>query len=380
MNAAIGWYRHLDVEQTLATEPAEMLYYSDDREVAQKALNLAFDFARAEVAQLQALSPLAEPAGQTGVKTSTVNGVPITVISNLSSKLAQVQAEVTEIQSKITSLESRLRKTRAASRQTVIHQIAAARSQLKLAQLRLESLQALTNFEKGTGGEAHSSKGGLADEIDQLERSVSPTSHPAKAPQSSSAQPTKTPAEPIAASGIIWHAETLLSLARKQQALNNTIDLTNSLNASVKKIREPLITALRQIDSQANTLAAQLNSPNPAEIEQIKQQLDVLTKLYALNVNALMPLTQMSGVLEMYSANLGRWREMVNAQTAANLRALAVGLGGLAIIFGVVTFCAVLWRRLLFRYVHDRQRRQQLLQVRRVIVTVIVALILVFDF
>lgn len=380
LNASISWYRHLDVEQTLATEPAEMLYYADDREIAQKALSLAFDFARAEVAQLQALSPLAKPAGQTGVKTTNVNGVPITVISSLSGKLAQAQAEVTEIQSKIASLESRPRRTHAASRQTVIHQIAAAQSQLKLAQLRLESLEALTNFEKGQGDGDHSSKGGLADEIDQLERSVSFTSNPAKAPQSSSARPTAPQAEPIAASGIIGHAETLLSLARKQQTLNNTIDLTNSLNASVKKLREPLITALRQIDTQANTLAAQLNSPNPAEIEQIKEQLDVFTKLYKLNINALMPLTQMSGVLEMYSANLGRWREMINAQTAANLRALAVGLGGLAIIFGVVAFGAVLWRRLLFRYVHDRQRRQQLLQVRRVTVTVIVALVLVFDF
>ena len=284
-------------------------------------------------------------------------------------------------QSNITNLKSRLRRTPAASRQTVIRQIAAAQSQLKLAQLRLDSLEALTNFEKGTAAGGQSSKSGLGEEIDQLERSVSATARPTKGAQPSSVQAAVQPqTEPLAAGGIIGHAEILLSLARKQQTLNNTIDLTNSLNASVKKLREPLITALQQIDAQANTLAAHLNTSNPAEIEQIKEQLDILTKLYTLNVNALMPLTRMSGVLEMYSANLGRWREMINAQTTANLRALAVGLGGLAIIFGVVAFGAVLWQRLLFRYVHDRQRRQQLLQVRRIAVTIIVALVLVFYF
>ena len=60
LNAAIGWYRHLDVEQTLATEPTEMLYYADDREMAQKALGLGFDYARAQIAQLQAIAPLTE--------------------------------------------------------------------------------------------------------------------------------------------------------------------------------------------------------------------------------------------------------------------------------------------------------------------------------
>jgi small-conductance mechanosensitive channel len=155
--------------------------------------------------------------------------------------------------------------------------------------------------------------------------------------------------------------------------------LTNSLNASVHKLRKRLIPALQQINTEANTIAAQLDNPNPTALEEI-EHLDDLTKLYKLNVNALMPLTQMSSVLEMYSANLERWREMVNGQIAAHLRALAVGLGGLAIIIGVVVFCAVLWRRILFRYVHDRQHRQQLLQARRVVVTIVIALVLVFDF
>ena len=379
LSAAISWYRHLDVEQTVATQPAEMLYLADDRAMAQKALTLAFDFARSVVALLQSTASAAKPASQNASKAATLNGAPVIVVPNFSSKLAQVQAEVKAAQSKITDLESRLRRTPRASRQTVIHQVAAAQSELKLAQVRFESLEAISNFEKGTGAGGQAG-GGLGAQVNELERSVPLIATPAKAPEISSAQaalPVQT--EPIAASGILSHAENLLALARKQETLSNSIDLTNSLNASVHKLRERLIPALQQINTEANTVAAQLDNPNPAALEEIKH-LDDLTKLYKLNVNALMPLTQMSSVLEMYSANLERWREMVNGQIAAHLRALAVGLGGLTIIIGVLVFCAVLWRRILFRYVHDRQHRQQLLQARRVVVTVVIALVLVFDF
>jgi DNA repair exonuclease SbcCD ATPase subunit len=236
------------------------------------------------------------------------------VSPDFSSKLAQAQAEVKAAQSKITDLESRVRRTPRASRQTVINQVAAAQSQLKLAQLRFESLEAISNFEKGTaGGQAG---GGLGAQVDELERSVPLMSSPAKAPsQTSGAQANLPPQmEPIAPSGILGHAENLLTLARKQQTLTNSIDLTDSLNASVQKLREQLIPALQQINTQANTVAAQLDNPNPTALEEI-EHLDDLTKLYKLNVNALMPLTQMSSVLEMYSANLKLWREMVNVRS-----------------------------------------------------------------
>jgi small-conductance mechanosensitive channel len=381
LNAAISWYRHLDVEQTLATQPAEMLYFADDRVMAHQAVTLAFDFARAATPLVQATARPVKSAAQGAGTPTAVNGLPISVVPALASNLAQAQAEVKEVQSRIADLQSQLRTASGRSRQTLTGQIAAAQSQYKLAELRLESLQTLANFEKGTGAAGRTSAGGLQGEIDELEQSIPLILRPENAPQTSAARPT-VPAqtEPITASGIIGHAENLLSLARKQQTLRSTINLTDSLNTSVKELREPLAAAVRQIDTEANNLALQLYNPNPAALEQSKAQLDQLINSYKLNVNALMPLIRMSGVLEMYSANLERWRNMVGRQSAADLRALAVGLGGLAIVLGVIAFCAIVWRRLVFRYVHERQHRQQLLQLRRVVITFIVALVLVFDF
>jgi hypothetical protein len=87
LSAAINWYRHLDVEQTVATQPAEMLYLADDRAMAQKALTLAFEFARSVVALLQSTASAAKPASQNASKAATLNGVPVIVVPNFSSKL-----------------------------------------------------------------------------------------------------------------------------------------------------------------------------------------------------------------------------------------------------------------------------------------------------
>ncbi len=376
LNATINWYRNLDVEQRLATEPAEILYFADDREMAQKALKLAFDFAHAAVPLIQATAPSLPRA----TTTATVNSAAISVVSDLAAKMAQAQADAESWRTTIARLQARLRRSSGGQRRALINQIAAAQSQLKLAQLRSESLQSLINFEKGTGA-AESSAGGLEGQIDELARSVQLPIQPQK-PEGVTAQ---TPdavrqAQPIADTGIIGNAENLLALARKQQTLASAIDLTNALNDSVNRRRAPLVAALRQIDTEASTLAMQVNGADPAALEQIKTRLDHSTNLYKLCVGALMPLTRMSGVLAMYSANLKRWREMCGSQSAASLRALAVGLGGLLVVLAAVGVGAIVWRRILFRYVHDRQRRQQLLQVRRVVVTVVVALVLVFDF
>jgi small-conductance mechanosensitive channel len=375
LNAAITWYRHRNVEQTLATEPAEILYFADDREMAKNVLNLAFDFARAAVPLVQATAAPAAPGATT---TSTVNGVPVAVVSDLATRLAQARAGAQSWRAKIAALEGQLRRSSSAQRRALTSQIAAAQSQFKLAQLRAESLKSLANFEKGTGAAGEPWAGGLQGQIDELARSIPLPTQSAK-PAAAAPAPAHQ-AEPIAVSGIIGHAENLLALARKQQTLQGTVDLTNGLNDAVKKLRAPLVATLRQIDTEASTLATQVNGADPASLEQIKARLDQLSLRYKLCVNALMPLTRMSDVLVTYSASLERWRQMVDGQSAAGLRALAVGLGGLVIILAMVGLGAIVWRRVIFRYVHDRQHRQQLLQIRRVVVTIIVALVLVFDF
>ena len=47
LNQNIVWYRQLAVQDQLATEPSDVLFLSDNRQIANQVVRLAFDFARA---------------------------------------------------------------------------------------------------------------------------------------------------------------------------------------------------------------------------------------------------------------------------------------------------------------------------------------------
>src|SRR5216684_3759620 len=70
LGEVIGWYRHREVEETLAREPAETLFLADDRQMASDILKLAFESARAEAALIKVTANATEPtrdmAGQAG--------------------------------------------------------------------------------------------------------------------------------------------------------------------------------------------------------------------------------------------------------------------------------------------------------------------------
>jgi small-conductance mechanosensitive channel len=94
----------------------------------------------------------------------------------------------------------------------------------------------------------------------------------------------------------------------------------------------------------------------------------------------LLPLAKQMVLLNLYAANLERWRGLVNQQFNIELRNLILRLAGLLILLAVIFTGAVVWRKLTFRYVQDVHRRHQLLQLRRLVVGVTAALVLIFDF
>src|SRR5947208_2705063 len=58
LNQNIDWYRHLSIEEGIATDPSDILFVNDNRETASQIVRLSFDFARAaaQVATAQAPS------------------------------------------------------------------------------------------------------------------------------------------------------------------------------------------------------------------------------------------------------------------------------------------------------------------------------------
>ncbi|HEU4416653.1 MAG TPA: hypothetical protein VFT65_17820, partial [Candidatus Angelobacter sp.] len=56
LNQTIVWSRQLTTEQQLVTEPSDALFLNDSRQIADQAVKLSFDFARARAKDLMAQS------------------------------------------------------------------------------------------------------------------------------------------------------------------------------------------------------------------------------------------------------------------------------------------------------------------------------------
>jgi small-conductance mechanosensitive channel len=76
-------------------------------------------------------------------------------------------------------------------------------------------------------------------------------------------------------------------------------------------------------------------------------------------------------LLDQYRNNLDNWRDATRTQYRAALMALATRVGLLLLLLAVVFAAGELWRRAVFKYVHEARRRHQLLLVRRIAMWVV---------
>lgn len=84
----ISWYRHLGVEERLATDPAETLFVAEDRQNARRVADLGFQYADA-VAKILSFK---EPPLAAGVTANSATGASNGAASNTSSLLAHKAA------------------------------------------------------------------------------------------------------------------------------------------------------------------------------------------------------------------------------------------------------------------------------------------------
>src|SRR5271163_4642551 len=202
LSQVIGWYRHLAIEEGLITDPAEMLFVSEDRQMADQVLNLSFEFAKAEAAR-----------------------------------------------ARLKALQDQLANAGTRKRDDLAPQIAAAQSELDLAEARGEAVHTIQQFESGNfHQETGLTASGLTGQIEELENSVPEAERNAK-----TAAPTAAAPAPIG--GMAGIFEQLLTLSRNSSTLDDTIDVTNALVQQVERMRAPMLDELRDIDTQGDALA-----------------------------------------------------------------------------------------------------------------------------
>jgi small-conductance mechanosensitive channel len=365
LSQVIGWYRRLPLEERLVADPADLLFVADDRQMGDEVLNLSFEFAKADAALLAAIAGATPDENSRRVAAGTEDLVASATRSDAGIKAAQ---------DRLKALQDQLANARGSQRRELAPQIAAAQSELDLAEARGEALHTILRFESGNfHPEAGGNASGLAGQIEELEKSI-PEAERAKPPTAAS---TSSPAAP--SGGLAGIFEDLFTINRDIAALDDTTDQTNSLAKSVDRMRDPLLDELREIDQQGDALA----KGSAGDVEALRARKDAFQRLierHKLVSAAAIPLRKESVILTLYVSNLQRWRGSFERQSNLALRRLVIRLAILFALLTAIFAAASLWRRFTFRYVQDTRRRYQFLQARRIVLAIVVTFVILFNF
>ncbi len=342
LEQTIAWYRHL---QTVEQATGDVLMRQSVHQASLKALQLAFDFARAESSLVAADQP---QQNQTA--------------GNLPQAASRATDRVNSLQARIDDLNKTAQKSAKleAQRRQLI-------AELDLAKNIQTTIQTILNF-SGTP----TATGGLAGQIDELERSV-----PAQ-PAAPAANATNAAAPPQVfqpeSRGIIGLITDLFSIRSNR---NHFLDLqkeTDALARNVDRLRAPLLDEIRSSVKRAD----EINSAGPED--GAEKELAAMSARFKQISAAMVPLAEQgiaTGTVRGYlQEGIGDFEENWNkAGRYLLLRAIM-----LATVIAVILIISAVARRATFRYVHDARRRRQFLMMRRAAVGVSIAFVVILGF
>jgi len=374
LSRTIAWYRETAMEQQLVTEPTDVTFLQDNRRVAKQVVQLAFDFARQQ-ADAQAKQKRLSQAQ---------NGVP-SEYQSLVQMAEKADQEVQETQAEIPPLQKKLESASPVKRAEIKTLIAETQSEVSLFSARRDALRSMADFVSGASANGVGASGFRA-QIEELSRSVPPAvsnSAITNADQTDSQQDSAKlfPSTGKEAPTGIWGLTSdLIGLSRKKQVLKQEIAATDGVIQNSKLLSEPLVGKLRVMINAGDQLAKEADTSTAAGLAQEKQQLDKLAVDFRATSAALLPLSKQGVVLDLYRRSLTSWLESARAEFKSDLRNLLARLAVLLIVILSVFIMGEVWRRTIFRYVHDIRRRYQFLLLRKIVLWVVIVLIIAFTF
>jgi small-conductance mechanosensitive channel len=380
LSSVISWYR----DSTTKVQPpgfaSDAIYQGDAHTLAEQAVRLAFDSARATI-------PLVNAQGQQPAADD--NSQPpqgATQSQNLAQFKAKTSAHLADLQAQLDSVNKQLATAPPRGRAALQNQRDNLQGQIEVNSAILDSVGKLLTFiENGNDTPAE----GLQGSIDALARSVpevfsiAPTNQKAENKPAVQTPPAASQTQTAAprSSGLIGEAGALYTEMSSIREIDQLANETQNLRDIADALRQPLRNAMKATIQQSTALEnqAQAAGSNPAAAN-LQPQYDALaTKFKSLSA-ALVPLTQEVVVLDQSKANLLEWRRSITRQSGYALRSLLLHVGTIVVALGLVLLLSEAWRRATFRYIPDVRRRRQFLTIRRFVVGFLMGIVLILGF
>ncbi len=377
LNQSIGWYRQVMVQQQFVNEPSDAVIFNQNRQIADQAIRMSFDFARARARVLSAEKGSASAGNQ--------DANPLQPNQALIDLVARIDEQAQQTQQELTGLKQQMAGASGQARHVLESRVAEVQAELDLLHARQESLHGMLDFSTtATTTSAHLA--GLPARIEALARALPAyVGDPSPAAGTNSSAPISSPAEAVPerrseSTGIYNLLSEVLATRKKLKSLQAAQEATDALAQAGKDLRAPLITNARALTHRGDELAAQPDSLDPDTLAQQRKELDALTAQFKQSSAAILPLGKQALLLGLYKRNLSNWANTVQTQYSAQNKALLWRLGMLALVLAMIFALSDLWRRVTFRYVQDAHRRHQFLLLRRIVVICVVIVVIILAF
>jgi small-conductance mechanosensitive channel len=361
LDETVDWYRTLGAQQQAATQPSDLLILYANRQTADKVVALAFEIARANAELL---------SSEAGVKQEADDAASSQSLGRLRKRLEERR---TSLQAEIESTRRQLASAPKAEQATLQSRISVLQGQLDLVNARRNMVSNMSQFASETDTTGFGANA-LKAHIDAIAASI-PASSGAPAPVASTATATAeaaSSATPSASSSLsrfgIWDlAATVFRLSSKASTIEQIDQRTAELEETFKKIRTPPLDQLKRLADRGDQLQAQAESGENPNLRGMRDQYDTLAWLFQQTSAIVTPLSKAGVLLAQYRRNLDNWRVATERQYRDALKALGLRVllfaGLLALVFGL----AHLWRRAVYRYVHEARRRSRLLLLQKIV-------------
>lgn len=366
LNAVLRFYRATTLPVQKVGEPNDIVYRDQTVSMAMQAANLAFQSAKAEAALL------ANYDKQHGSAQEVASGSEVERLQQAKTRVADQQAT---LKASLAAVNQKLSSGKAKD-------AAALQTQQKGLQESLDLEDAMSDaIDKimATSGTAGQSK--LTNDINNLQRSVPELS--------SSAKPVATQLATLDASksaGVSSQTITLFELGSTERSLDELIQQNEDLRKQAVAFQAPINKMVHNLVVEGQQLSQQTMQAAPSgnTAQDVGQSTDTQLKAVTTGFRSIsaasIPLAQEIVVLEQSEANLKAWKSAIDREYASILHTLLARLLVIAIALVVIFLAGELWTRAANKYVKDRRRRRQLLMTRRVVVTFLSALVLLFGF
>jgi hypothetical protein len=343
---SVNWYRHVYAERQVASDPTDLMFLDDNRDIEQQIVKLSFDFAKADaVLETAARSP---NDGPTPSDPTTSDLAHFKELQNRNDRIRQ------EAIQEIDTLNERIARAKNSERQKLKAALEDAQGRLQLLEAVAQSINDLIEFvQSAREVQAHAEN--LDSTIDGLAQSIPEMNSPAVPSATLPLQAVNSRASG-GDTGILGLASDVSAMNRKLHVVDEKIRLTNNFTLSAENLRTPMAAFVTRLIQRVAIIDLQ-TSDLPSLREQ-KSHLDAVTlELKGLSP-AIVALDKQKVLLADYKLKVLHLRTAVAGQYRQAWKELVIRLLVVALIIGLLLAIGHVSRRLALRRVQDPNRQR----------------------